>query len=232
MSSSRELTVVPTWAGKVPAPEVGVTLSVVVVGAGRSSADGCAAILGAAPGVTVVGRASTGEDAERLTCRLRPQVVVIDRVLPDGDGASLAERLRDRRPEMATVLIAAAYDETSIVAAVDAGCAGCVPGCDVGSELVEVVRAAARGDMTFPAWARTGRIPRRRDPEATARKLTPREYAVLELLVAGQSTTRIAESLGVTPNTVRGHVRNVRTKLRAGSTAEAIRTATRYGVFR
>lgn len=209
-----------------------MAISVLLVAHPLASADGWAAVLDTTAGITVVGRAGTGEDARRLTEELRPRVVVVDQALSDGKGSAVAEALRDERPELATVLMGRAHDEALIVAAVDAGCAGYVPMCDVERKLADVVRAAACGDVTFPAWALTNRIPRRRDPEETVRKLTPREYAVLDLLVAGRSPSQIAEILGVAPSTVRGHVRRVRTKLHATTTTEAIRTAMRYGVFR
>lgn len=207
-------------------------VTVLVVGDARWTTEGRASTLGASPGITVVGRANTGRDAQRLIGALGPRVVMIDEHLPDGDGTVLAERIRDRRPEIATVLITSSDDETLTARAAEAGCAACLSACHDDAELIDVVHAAARGDVTFPAWALVGGIGRRRDPDETARKLTPREYAVLDLLVGGRSTTQIAEMLAIKPATVRGHVRNVRIKLRARSDAEAIRTAVRYGVFR
>lgn len=59
--------------------------------------------------------------------------------------------------------------------------------------------------------------------------LTPRERQVLGLLTEGATSARIAERLGISPNTARTHIQNVRTKLGVNSSIEAAAVAMRFG---
>jgi DNA-binding CsgD family transcriptional regulator len=52
--------------------------------------------------------------------------------------------------------------------------------------------------------------------------LTPREHDVLQALVQGASTTRIAEVLGIRAATVRTHLKSVMVKLGVHSRVEAV----------
>jgi DNA-binding CsgD family transcriptional regulator len=59
--------------------------------------------------------------------------------------------------------------------------------------------------------------------------LTPRERQVLGLLSEGCTNERIAERLGISRNTVRTHVQNIRTKLDVGTRLEAAALVLRTG---
>jgi len=59
--------------------------------------------------------------------------------------------------------------------------------------------------------------------------LTPREWEVGELLREGRSTTEIAETLGVSPITVRRHVGLLVNKLGAKDRQEAVGLLRAYG---
>ena len=66
---------------------------------------------------------------------------------------------------------------------------------------------------------------------ALASELTPREFDVLRLVALGWSNEYVAGELGVTLNTVRAHVANLRRKLDADSRFEAVMTALRLGIL-
>ncbi len=61
----------------------------------------------------------------------------------------------------------------------------------------------------------------RRDEAA----LTPREREVLTLVAEGLSTAQIAEVLGISTQTVRTHIKNIRKKLAAPTAAHAVAIA-------
>lgn len=62
-----------------------------------------------------------------------------------------------------------------------------------------------------------------------AGKLTRREQESLRLVARGMTTTVAAEQLGISPETVRTHVRNAMNKLGARTRAQAIAVALRDG---
>jgi DNA-binding NarL/FixJ family response regulator len=55
--------------------------------------------------------------------------------------------------------------------------------------------------------------------------LTPREWEVLDFLCAGQSTEEIADSLVLSVETIRSHIKNILRKLGVRSREEAIAVA-------
>ena len=72
---------------------------------------------------------------------------------------------------------------------------------------------------------RMARLPRAR----RAGQLTRREQESLRLVAMGMTTTAAAEQLGISPETVRTHVRNAMNKLGARTRAQAIAVAMRDG---
>ncbi len=66
-----------------------------------------------------------------------------------------------------------------------------------------------------------------RDDSASVPVLTVREWEVIQLFATGATYMQVAQSLLVTINTVRQHVRNIYEKLHARSKAEAVVNALR-----
>jgi DNA-binding NarL/FixJ family response regulator len=71
------------------------------------------------------------------------------------------------------------------------------------------------------------RVPAARGP---ALKLSPREEGVLGLLVEGQSYKQIADSLGLSLDTVRSYIRGLYRKLQVQNAAAAVTRALREGL--
>jgi DNA-binding CsgD family transcriptional regulator len=61
--------------------------------------------------------------------------------------------------------------------------------------------------------------------------LTPREQEALRMLANGYSADDVGRCLGITTNTVRAHMKHVRYKLAATSTAQAVYTAQKLGMI-
>ncbi|MNM75670.1 Serine/threonine-protein kinase PknK [compost metagenome] len=70
----------------------------------------------------------------------------------------------------------------------------------------------------------------RSDAEALATGLTHREIHVLKLLALGKSNAAIAQSLFVSENTIRTHLRNISAKLGAHNRTEAVMLARQLGL--
>jgi DNA-binding NarL/FixJ family response regulator len=181
--------------------------------------------------IEVVGRAATAEQAVAAATDLRPDVVVMDYRLPDADGASAAKRIRANQRSTAVVMVTASDHDTVVASALEAGCVGYVTKDRAGREVVAAVRAAARGEMTYPVEVLARLVPGAGDEEATRPTgLTPRELEVLALLAGGRSTADIAGELVVSPNTVRNHVQSILRKLGAHSKLEAVNIAVQQGI--
>ena len=65
----------------------------------------------------------------------------------------------------------------------------------------------------------------RNDAAIRSLGLTPREYEILQLLAAGQSTKEIARQLAISPNTAKTHLARVYQKLEVQRRTQAIHKA-------
>jgi PAS domain S-box-containing protein len=66
--------------------------------------------------------------------------------------------------------------------------------------------------------------------EGPGASLTNREREVLSILALGFNTGEIAQSLSISPSTVRNHIRNILQKLNVHSRLEAVLYALKYGL--
>src|SRR5690606_34613018 len=85
-------------------------------------------------------------------------------------------------------------------------------------EIVHTLRTVAAGEaLVYPDAIRAlaRRFGPRRDDAVSRARLTDREREVLRLVAAGMSNTEIADRLVLGVETVKTHVSNVLTKLRA-----------------
>ena len=101
---------------------------------------------------------------------------------------------------------------------------------EIGTELYVVFIALAFAGLGI--WVGGRLTGKRRDGEfekntAALQSLgiTDREYAVLELLAAGQANKEIARELDVSPNTVKTHVSRLYEKLDVGRRTQAVQKA-------
>ena len=70
----------------------------------------------------------------------------------------------------------------------------------------------------------------RRDSEPE--RLSSRERGIVELIAQGQSNKEIARTLGITPETVKSHVKSIFTKLAVDKRAQAVARAQALGLVK
>jgi DNA-binding NarL/FixJ family response regulator len=196
-------------------------------------ADGLAALLEAQPDMGVAAVAGDVAQAASLAGTAHPDVVLMDYELPDGNGVEATTRVLDACPTAKVVMLTSYSDEAILLAAIEAGCAGFVTKHRAAREVIEAVRAAAAGEALIAPDLLARLLPRvvRGTASSALAPVTNREREVLELLAEGRSNQAVAQTLGVTLNTVRNHVQNILTKLHAHSRLEAVATAVREGLI-
>jgi two-component system response regulator DevR len=147
-------------------------------------------LLGSEPDLAVAGVAVGREEGIPLAERLRPDVAVVDMHLPDGNGIRLAQELIDRRLARSVVIYTAFADDVVGLSALVAGASAVVSKGQLGSALVDAVRAAARGGSVRPRVTIDGLV------EAAGR-VDPDDIPILGMLVHGTSPAEIGQVLGV-----------------------------------
>ena len=155
---------------------------------------------------------------------LCPHICLLDvRFPPDGNGLDAARSICQLYPRTKVVILSAAADPWTVREATKAGVVGYILKDQRVSEISEMLRLIGEGNVVFsPGLQRRGNKGR---PDGALDMLTRREKEALVLMVAGESTIRIAEAMGVTTGTVRIYVGNVLAKLGVHSRLQAAAVA-------
>jgi DNA-binding NarL/FixJ family response regulator len=186
--------------------------------------EGLVVVIEATGEFEVVGQATNGFDAVRLAEELQPDVVLIDVQMPGMDGIQATSLITERVPATHVVVVSTFDEDDYIYSSLQAGARGYVLKSSDLTELLEVVRSAARGETLLPPKIATKlalHISTARDHQT----LTERENEVLQLLVQGLRNREIAEKLRITERTVKNHVANIIAKLGVKSRTEAVSQA-------
>lgn len=198
---------------------------------------GLKAILGAARDIAVVGEASNGRDAVALAARFHPHVVVMDLTMGEMDGIA-ATRLIVGTENAPRVLVLTMHPEDEyLVPLLEAGASGYLVKSAADRDLVDAVRAVARGDLYVrPSAARVlARELKKKEEAASDRsrfeKLTERERDVLRMTAEGYSAPDIGEKLHISPKTVDTYKQRISEKAGLSTRPEYVRFALRLGLL-
>ncbi len=183
----------------------------------------------------VVGEASDAAAAIGAATRLRPDICLIEIELPL-EGLSAIGRIAKASPHTMIVVLSRSDRPEDVVTAFTRGASGYLLKGISGERLASTLRAAYHGEPPLSRSLvpylvdeiRRGSSRRLALPDGPV-TLTPREWEVGELLREGRSTTEIAETLGVSPITVRRHVGLLVNKLGAKNRQEAVGLLRAYG---
>lgn len=181
------------------------------------------------PDMEVVGMAGDGEEALGLAERLYasqtpPDVFLMDIRMPRVDGIAAVQALKARWPQTHIVILTTFDDDELIYAGLRAGALGYLLKDCSAEQLMNAIRAAARGEVLLQphiadkvfAGLRQPNAPRPQSPSASmayVEELTERERDILKLVARGASNREIGESLFITEGTVKNHMSNILFKL-------------------
>lgn len=189
-----------------------------------------------APDLIVTAEAGNGKDAVAEARRHRPAVVVMDVRMPVMNGIE-ATRQITTEGEGPRVLILTTFElDEYVFSALQAGASGFILKRSPPEQLIEAIRTVAAGDaLLSPSVTRrliaefAARPERQENPRFA--DLTEREREVLKELARGLSNEELAETLFISENTVKTHVKRVLTKLEARDRAQAVVMAYEGGLM-
>ena len=190
--------------------------------------EGVMAMLQSSGEFEIVGLAVDGLEALRLAEELRPDVVLIDVQMPNMDGIEATSHITQRVPATQVVIFSSFDQEEYIYKAIQAGARAYLLKDIELPALLDVIRAAARGESVLPSNIATklvGHISAQR----TLVYLTRREQEVLCLLAHGLRNKEIASQLNIAERTVKSHVANIIAKLEVKCRTEAVSRALKEG---
>src|SRR3954468_2394904 len=186
-----------------------------------------------AAGLIVVPEGKDGNGAVELAVYYRPDVVVMDVVMPRVDGILATRRILKQVPDQLVGVLTGSAEEEAGLLALEAGAVGFLSKDADIDALTRALGGVRRGEGAISRQMTRRLMDRFRGPGGSSglrpikSPLAAREWEVIDLLKPGQSTHQVADTLVLSPETVRSHVKNIMRKLEVHSRADAVAAAER-----
>lgn len=202
------------------------------------------------PGGRLIAECGTLAEAKRVIADQTIDLLITDLNLPDGHGVQAIELLRERQPAAEAMVISVLADDTTVIAAIEAGATGYLLKDSDPIDIVSAIGDLLAGHSPISSKiARTivRRLSNRQSSStapppvspgaaalvpASARLLTPRETDILWGIAKGFTYAELAENLQISNQTVPVHIRNIYRKLQANNRSEAVYEASRRGLIK
>jgi len=189
--------------------------------------EGIAALINDEPDMRMIAQASNGREAIEEFRQHRPDVTLMDVRLPDISGIDAMIAIRHEFPDARIVMLTTFEGDVEIRGALAAGARGYVLKHIPPGELAGVIRGVHGGKKQIAAD-----VAARLAEHVTDEPLTERELSVLEQVAEGRRNRDIGKLLGISEETVKGHVKHVMEKLGAHDRTQAVAMAVRRGMIR
>jgi len=187
---------------------------------------GIAALVGTQPDMKLVAEASTGREAIQLFRTHRPDVTLMDVQMPEVDGIDALMAIRSEFPDARVIVLTTYSGDVQAMRALKAGAQAYLLKSLLQKELLDTIRDVHAGRK------RIGQeVAAELADHATDDALTAREVEVLQLVAAGNSNKLIADRLSLSEDTIKGHVRNILSKLGANDRTHAVTIGLKRGII-
>ena len=183
----------------------------------------------------VIGEAENGRVALRSAIETRPDVVLMDIQMPLLDGVEATRAILEVSPQIRIIILTMYRQDRYVYQAVKAGAWGYLLKDATASEVVEAIRAVARGEALLDATLADAIIDEfgleaETPANTSATELSEREIALLRLLASGSTNQEIALALGISEKTVRNRLSDIFHKLHLANRTQAAIYAIREGL--
>jgi len=188
--------------------------------------DGVAAIVGNQSDMEVVGEARDGGEAVERFRELRPDVTLMDLQMPGMNGVDAIAAIRSEHPEARIIVLTTYAGDAQAVRALKAGAVGYLLKSTLRTELIDAIHNVHRGQRHVHR-----EIADEIALHVVDESLTAREITILQLVSIGKANKQVAAELGLSEETVKGHLKNIFAKLDVADRTHAVTVAARRGII-
>lgn len=196
--------------------------------------DGITGLLESA-GYSIIGRALEGETAIKIIQKEKPDLVLLDILMPGINGIEVLKNIKTFDPKIQVVMLTMSTIEDDFLNAISAGADGYLLK-DLNTQVfLSLLKGLEQGVAAIDPKMTTILMHEYRTISVQEREtetcLTEREMELISLLVAGKSNKEIAESMFISENTVKYHIRNILQKFGVQNRTEAAAYALKEGII-
>jgi DNA-binding NarL/FixJ family response regulator len=183
-----------------------------------------AALVGSKKDFLCTGAYANAELALRQMPNNWPDVVLMDINLPNMSGIELVAKLKEQRPTLQVIMLTVYGDHEQIFNSLKRGASGYLLKKTPPAKILEAIRDVQSGGapMSNAIARQVVQYFQKSPPAGQTESLTKREHEILACLAQGQQYKEIADSLSISLETVRAHVRHIYEKLHVRSRTEAV----------
>jgi len=201
-------------------------LKIVLVDDQSLCRSGLSELLASCYGFAVLG--ATGNlDELRVLLREQPDLLIMDLRMKPLDGLAMLEQIRREGCSIPAVILTMSDSEVDLTNAIRAGVRGYLLKDMAPEDVVDAIRRVAAGELVVAPTMTIKMIDmlrgdqRGQEPKNSLKLLTEREREILQLLSRGESNKAIAQTLAISYDTVKQHVRHILNKLNLSSRVKA-----------
>jgi len=187
--------------------------------------------------IEVVGEASDGLEAIAAARETLPDIILMDLNMPNCTGLEAVKQIKKELPEIKVIMLTISDDDQDVFTAIKNGAEGYLLKNMEPRELFEMLEKTRNGELAIKGVLARKILQEFRQlegkterPPETSEVLTPREIRVLQLIATGASNLEIAQSLYISENTVKLHLRNILAKLQLNNRIQAAVYAVKKGL--
>jgi DNA-binding NarL/FixJ family response regulator len=188
--------------------------------------EGIATFIAGQTDMRLVAEASNGREAIHQFREHRPDVTLMDLQMPEMNGLDAIIAIRNEFSEARIIVLTTYRGDVQVLRALKAGARGYLLKGLLRKELLDTIRAVHAGEKRIPP-----EIALQLAEHAVDDTLTLREIDVLRLLAGGNANKLIAAQLSITEDTVKGHVKNILSKLGANDRTHAVTIGVKRGII-
>lgn len=170
--------------------------------------------------IEIVGNAASGKEAIQATRRTDPDLILLDIRLPDMLAEEAISRIQAASPSCKIVLFTAYVSPTVAEQATRLRVHGLLGKDARPQDLLDVIARVARGEILTTSVSAQALHQAAEKLHATP--LTPREHEVLRRAAMGESNAVIAQTIFLSPTTVKSYLQSAFQKLGAHNRAQAV----------
>ncbi len=183
--------------------------------------------------MVVCGEAEDTRSALSVIAANRPDVVVLDIALKESSGLDLLRTLREKYPELRTVVLSMHDEKLYAERCIRAGARGYVMKVESTKRTLFAIREVSAGRLCVSEamgshFAEKLFSDRSAPASSPLEQLSNRELEVYSMLGNGMDTRQVAESLNVSIKTVQVYCARIKVKLGLATGAELLREAIRW----
>jgi DNA-binding NarL/FixJ family response regulator len=188
--------------------------------------EGIAALIADQKDMKIVAEASNGREAIEQFRLHTPDITLMDLQMPDMNGIDAMIALRSEFPDARVIVLTTYSGDVLVLRALKAGARGYLLKSLLRRELLDTIRMVHAGQRRVPPDLAAQLADHLADDALTAR-----EIEVLRLIAAGNANKLIADRLSIAEETVKGHVKNILSKLGANDRTHAVTIGLKRGII-